>query len=96
MTIEQNKNEVEVFMTNVDNSIQMEFLQKRLEKRFPKLEINFDLGETDRTYPCGHTILRVAGKEMYSDKIVSAITKSGFKCHVLEDKVCHKLNSIKE
>lgn len=88
MTIEQNKNEIEVFMTDVDNNIQVEHLQKKLERRFPKLEISFDLSETDLSYPCGHTILRVEGQEMHSDKIISTIIQSGFKCDVLEDKAC--------
>lgn len=88
MTIELNKNKIEVFKTDVGNNIQVQHLQKKLEKRFPKLEISFDLSETDLPYPCGHTILRVEGQEMFSDKIISTIIKSGFKCDVLEDKVC--------
>ncbi|OPB87922.1 hypothetical protein BAS06_12075 [Elizabethkingia miricola] len=80
--------EVEVFTTNIQSKIQAERIVKILESCFPKLKINFDLFETELSYPCGHTILRVEDNEINSENIISIIKKSGFMCDILEDKVC--------
>lgn len=79
---------VEVFTTNIQSKIQAERILKMLESHFPKLKINFDLNETVLPYPCGHTILRVEGNTINSEKIIAIIKKSGFMCDILEDKVC--------
>ncbi len=53
------------------------------------MKINFDLNETDFSFPCGHTILRVEGTKVNSENILKQIGKLGFKCDVLEDKILH-------
>jgi hypothetical protein len=88
MTKTLNQKKIEVYITDVDSNLQVGLLQKQLEKRFPTLEIRFDLNETDLLYPCGHTILRVSGNKINGDKIISMLIQAGFKCDVLEDKVC--------
>lgn len=82
-------NDVEVFITDVKNNIQVEQSLKKLEKVFPKLKINLDLNESELPYPCGHTVLRVKGKGVSFDKIRSTIRHLGFNCDVLEDKICN-------
>ena len=79
---------IEVFTTNIQSKIQAENILKTLEKSFPELKINFDLSETKFPYPCGHSILRVEGNTINSESIISIINQSGFKCDILEDKVC--------
>lgn len=79
---------VEVFTTNIQSKIQTERILKMLESSFPKLKINFDLSETEQPYPCGHTILRVEGNTINSEKIIEIVNQSGFICDILENKVC--------
>lgn len=79
---------VEVFTTSIQNDIQAEHTLQSLAGCFPELKMNFDLNETDLPYPCGHTILRVEGDTINSKEIISIVNQSGFKCDVLEDKVC--------
>ena len=88
MALEKNKNEIEVFITDIKNNTKVKTLKKKIENLCPKLEVSFDIGEVDLPYPCSHTILRVAGVELKRDIIISTIIKSGFKCAILEDKVC--------
>lgn len=80
---------IEVFTTNIQNEIQAIRVVGVLEKSFIDLKINFDLNETNLPYPCGHTILRIEGKVINTEKILSIVNKSGFKCDILEDKVCN-------
>ena len=82
-------NDIEVFITDIKSNIQVEQSLKKLEKGFPKLKINFDLSESELPYPCGHTVIRVEGNEISSDKIKSMISHLGFNCDVLEAKVCN-------
>jgi len=79
---------VEVFTTNIQSKIQAERILNPLEKNFLELKINFDLNETELPYPCGHSILRVEGNTINSESIISILNQSGFKCDILEDKVC--------
>lgn len=81
---------IEVFTTNIQNEIQAIRVVGVLEKSFIDLKINFDLNETNLPYPCGHTILRIEGKVINTEKILSIVNKSGFKCDILEDKVCNQ------
>lgn len=81
--------EIEVFVIDIKNLIQVEQLLTKLEQSFPKLKIDYDLSTSEAPYPCGHTVLRVEGNEISSDKIRSTISHLGFNCQVLEDKVCN-------
>ncbi|GAB5566153.1 MAG: hypothetical protein Wins2KO_32160 [Winogradskyella sp.] len=72
---------VEVFITNIKEPVQSEKILTVLKKKFPELKINFDLDDC-------HKILRVEGFEINHESIISLITNSGYKCTILEDKVC--------
>lgn len=80
---------IEVFTTDVQNEFQAEKLLSILNNNFPQLKINFDIERTQLPYPCGHSILRVEGRLINSEKIISLASKSGFMCDILEDKICH-------
>jgi len=79
---------VEVFITDIQNEIQSESVLNTIQNENIELKINFDLNETDFSFPCGHTILRVEGSKINSDKILVSVRKQGFKCEILEDKIC--------
>lgn len=80
--------DTEVFITDVKNNIQANKVRNELLKSFPQLTINFDLSEEELSYPCGHTVLKVEGREINSDKIKSTVKHIGFSCEVIEDKIC--------
>ena len=79
---------VEVFITDIHNEIQSEKVLNTIQSENVELKINFDLNETDFSFPCGHTILRVEGDKINSDKILVSVREQGFKCEILEDKIC--------
>lgn len=80
---------IEVFTTNIQNEIQANHVSYMLENVFPELKINFDLNETNLPYPCGHTILRIVGNIINTEKVLSVVHKLGFRCDILEDKICN-------
>lgn len=80
---------IEVFITNIQNEIQANHVSYMLKNGFPELKINFDLNETNLPYPCGHTILRIEGNIINTEKVLSVVNKSGFRCDILEDKICN-------
>ena len=79
---------VEVFITDIQNNIQADIILNNIQKDNTDLKINFDLNETDLSFPCGHTILRVEGNKINSDKILETVRNQGFNCEILEDKIC--------
>lgn len=80
---------IEVFTTNIQSEIQAIHVLEILEKSFTELNIKFDLNEINLPYPCGHTILRIEGKVINTEKVLSIVNKSGFRCDILEDKICN-------
>lgn len=80
---------IEVFTTDVQNEIHAEQLLNMLNNNFYQLKINLDIEGTNLPYPCGHSILRVEGRLINSEKIINLVNKSGFMCDILEDKICH-------
>lgn len=80
---------IEVFTTNITSQNDAENIVKKLQTVFPALKINYDLGENELPYPCGHSIIRVEGTTLNSNNIISTINQSGFECDILEDKICH-------
>lgn len=80
---------IEVFTTNITSQNDAENIVKKLQTAFPALRINYDLGENELPYPCGHTIVRVEGATLNSNEIISTINQSGVECDILEDKICH-------
>ena len=81
---------VEVFITDIQNENQAERVSGTIQSNSDNLKINFDLNETDLPFPCGHTILRIEGSNINSDKILATVIGLGFKCEILEDKICIK------
>jgi hypothetical protein len=68
---------IEVFKTNVEETIQAIKIVDILLEHFPNNKINFDLHDCDR-------ILRVEGKSFCTEKIMALVVENGFSCDVLE------------
>lgn len=78
----------EVFITNIENQNQADKVAKTIRSNYSDLKINTDLNETELSFPCGHTILRIEGENFNSDEIINLINALGIKCQILEDKIC--------
>ena len=85
---------VEVFITDIQNNIQADIILNNIQKDNTDLKINFDFNETDLSFPCGHTILRVEGNKINSDKILETVRNQGFNCEILEDKICTQTEKL--
>ncbi|MEP2057717.1 MAG: hypothetical protein ABJJ05_07920 [Maribacter litoralis] len=79
---------VEVFMTNVKSEILSIEILQFLKIQYPHLKINFDLEDFNKSYPCGHSILRCEGELVDTNAIVLQLKNKGIKCKLLEDKIC--------
>ena len=79
---------VTVFITDIREQAEATRMLSTLERDFPAVQFNFDLDYTEEPFPCGHTILRAEGMLVEPERIISLISSSGFRCGVLEDKVC--------
>ncbi|WP_418499365.1 hypothetical protein [Flagellimonas sp.] len=79
---------IEVFITDIPNKTQADRVLNIIKTETADLKINYDLNETASSFPCGHTILRMEGDVINSDEIIAVVNESGFKCAVLEDKIC--------
>lgn len=79
---------IEVFITDIQYKNQTDRVINAIQNENASLKINFDLNETELSFPCGHTILRVEGDNINSAKILTAVNNLGFNCEILEDKVC--------
>jgi very-short-patch-repair endonuclease len=78
----------EIFITNIQAKVQADTILNSFKKDNPNLKINYDLNDTELTFPCGHTILRVKGNQVNPENILTSINNLGFKCETLEDKIC--------
>ncbi len=85
---------VEVFITDIQSTIQTERILNTIQIENNVLKINFDFGETNLSFPCGHTILRIEGDKFNSDKIRETVRNQGFNCQLLEDKICAQSTSL--
>lgn len=85
---------IEVFITDIQNNIQADTILNNIHKDNSDLKINFDLNETDLSFPCGHTFLRVEGNKINSDSILASVRKQGFNCEILEDKICTQTEKL--
>ncbi len=79
---------IEIFITNIQTEIQAKEVLDFLKANNPDLKISYDLNETEKSFPCGHTILRVEGDKIETKNILTALNSLGYKCEILEDKVC--------
>lgn len=87
---------IEVFITDIQTQIEATKTLNEILTENVDLKISFDLNETEFSFPCGHTILRVESHEINSDKILDIIRNQGFKCEILEDKICAQKEIMKE
>ena len=78
----------EVFITDIKTKTQAEKTLSSMNNGFPNLKINFDLNETQKVFPCGHTIFRVESNTVNSNEIILKFKKLGFNCEILENKIC--------
>jgi hypothetical protein len=69
---------VEVFKTNIQTIDDSKSVLGILSKRFPELNVNFDLDDCDN-------ILRVEGENLIVGQIPQLVNMSGFQCEVLPD-----------
>lgn len=67
---------IEVFKTNVQEDEEAKLLIEKLFTHFPHCKINFDLQDCDK-------ILRVAGEQIRSEKIIEVISTNGYLCEIL-------------
>lgn len=87
---------VEALITDIKEVRQAEIVLAHLQKEFVGLKINFDLQETDFSFPCGHTILRAEGTVVDAAELIGLVRGHGFQCQILEDKVCTKQLAVNE
>ena len=85
---------VEVFITDIQNSIQADIILNEIQKDYTDLKMDFDFNETDLSFPCGHTILRVEGQKINSERIIVSVRNQGFNCSILEDKICTQIKNL--
>ena len=68
---------VEIFKTDVTRKTKAKNILSMLQNEFPHLKINFDLGDCDK-------ILRVEGKIISVEKIISLMEKQKYLCEQLQ------------
>jgi hypothetical protein len=79
---------VEVFITSIQETIPAKRMVNVLENDFPELRFNVDLYNSESDFPCSHAILRVEGRAINAEAIITTVNKLGCKCAVLADKIC--------
>ncbi len=70
------KVKIEVFVTDIQNVIQSEFVRREISVFYPELKIDFDLEDVDR-------VLRIEGI-FNSIEIMDRIRSKGFKCEEMK------------
>lgn len=68
---------VEIFRTNVTETLHAEQIVTLLNKHFPAYFINFDLHDCDK-------ILRIKGDSIPIEEIVELVSSNGFHCSLLD------------
>jgi len=68
---------VEVFKTNVHETIEANRLVSLLVQHFPGSRINFDLEDCDK-------VLRIEGGNIMPAKVMNLVNAHGFACNILE------------
>ena len=76
---------VEVFITDIKKQVQAKRMIETLEPVFPELRFNYDMDETELSFPMGHTVLRVEGKNIDAEQIISIVKKLGANCEIMKD-----------
>ncbi len=81
---------IEVFTTNIPSISKAVNIITSLKNSHSDLKINFDIDRKIIHYPCDHSILRVEGESIPVEEFRSAVHNLGYKCDILEDKLCRK------
>ena len=68
---------VEIFKTDVRKRAKAKNILLILQKEFPHLKINFDLWDCDK-------ILRVKGKTISIERIISLVEEQKYSCELLQ------------
>ncbi|MCJ8291821.1 MAG: hypothetical protein HRT58_18665 [Crocinitomicaceae bacterium] len=76
---------VEVYITDINQQLLLNKIANSLKQEFTELKINFDLNETGLSFPRGHTVLRVEGKQIDGNQIKLTINRFGYKCEIMDD-----------
>ena len=79
---------IEIYTTDIPNDKIANCILSNLKIRFPNLRFSYDIEKPIINYPCTHSILRVEGEIFNTEKVMLYIHKLGFRCDVLEDKLC--------
>jgi len=79
---------IEIFITDIQDKIQADRISSTIKSENSELKVSFDFNETNLSFPCGHTILRVEADKINLESILTTIKHFGFNCEILEDKVC--------
>ena len=69
---------VEVFKTNVQSHLDAIKLKEILFKKFPGMQVHFDLEDCDK-------ILRTEGKNILVSRVVQLVKLQGYYCELLEE-----------
>ena len=68
---------IEVFKTDIHDTVQAGQITGLLQQRLPGCRIGFDLDDCDR-------VLRICGENIDTELVISLVTGHGFFCDVLE------------
>ena len=81
---------VEVFITDIEDNKQSERTTNLLKSCFATLQFSLDLegSRAGTVFPCRHTVLRVEGNTIDTGRIMATVSRLGFMCEVLVDKIC--------
>jgi len=79
---------IEVYTTDIPSDSIANCILTNLKISFPKLIFSYDIEKPIIDYPCSHSILRVEGESFNVEKVMLYIHKLGFRCDILEDKIC--------
>lgn len=69
---------VEVFKTNVQETVQAERILAELAQHFPGSHINFDLEDCDK-------VLRIDGTDFQPEQIMHLLQANGYVCQLLDE-----------
>lgn len=77
-----------VFITDIHLQQDADNVMQTLRQHHPELAVAIDMEATKRPYPCGHAVLQVKGTTIAPASIIATVQAAGYKCDVMEDKVC--------
>lgn len=77
-----------IFTTNTPNQYEASDIMSVIRHHNSNLKLGFDIENTVSNYPCDHNILRVEGENVSPQHIMEMVSRVGFECDILKDKVC--------